>query len=101
MPSKATPVTIVKSATTNRHVELNKTKHDGSYSPGNVREKWRILKNVFVIAIAFMLHFTAFFGISNLQSSINANGALGTYTLAAIYGALLVSNVFLPVVMIR
>ncbi|XP_044732459.1 UNC93-like protein [Chrysoperla carnea] len=63
-------------------------------------EKWRIIKNVLIIAFAFMLHFTAFFGITNLQSSINANGALGTYTLAAIYGALILSNIFLPVLMI-
>lgn len=68
------------------------------YSP---REKWRIWKNVLIIGFAFMIHFTAFWGASNLQSSVNADESLGTFTLAAIYGSLILSNIFLPVVMIR
>ncbi|XP_015108923.1 UNC93-like protein [Diachasma alloeum] len=63
-------------------------------------ERWRILKNILMIGIAFMIHFTAFMGASNLQSSINADDSLGTSTLAAIYGSLIFSNVFLPVLMI-
>lgn len=64
-------------------------------------ENYRIIKNVLLIGIAFMLHFTAFHGTANLQSSINAKGALGSYTLAAIYGSLILSNIFLPAVVIR
>lgn len=64
-------------------------------------ERLRITKNVVVIGIAFMLHFTAFHGTANLQSSINAEGALGSYTLAAIYGSLILSNILLPAIVIR
>lgn len=64
-------------------------------------ENLRIAKNVIVIGMAFMLQFTAFHGTANLQSSINSDGAVGTYTLAAIYGSLILSNIFLPVIVIR
>lgn len=64
-------------------------------------ENLRIAKNVIVIGLAFMLHFTAFHGTANLQSSINSDGAVGTYTLASIYGSLILSNIFLPTIVIR
>ncbi|CAH1156082.1 unnamed protein product [Phaedon cochleariae] len=64
-------------------------------------ERWRIWKNVFLIGLSFMVHFTAFWGASNLQSSINAEAALGTITLAATYGSLIISNTFLPVLIIE
>ncbi|XP_028130120.2 UNC93-like protein isoform X1 [Diabrotica virgifera virgifera] len=61
----------------------------------------RIWKNVMLINLAFMVHFTAFWGASNLQSSVNAEGALGTFTLASIYGSLLISNILLPALVIK
>lgn len=64
-------------------------------------EKLRIVKNVVVLGIAFMVHFTAFHGTANLQSSVNADASLGTFTLASIYGSLILSNIFLPVIVIR
>lgn len=64
-------------------------------------ENLRITKNVIFLGLAFMLHFTAFHGTVNLQSSIHATASMGTYTLAAIYGSLIVSNIFLPVAVIR
>lgn len=64
-------------------------------------ENIRITKNVVVIGVAFMIHFTAFWGTSNLQSTINSDGALGSTTLAVIYGSLILSNIFLPVNIIR
>lgn len=70
---------------------------DSAFGP---KENWRIWKNVLVIGFAFMIHFTAFWGTSNLQSSVNSDGALGTFTLAAIYGSLILSNIFLPVIVI-
>ncbi|CAG9786874.1 unnamed protein product [Diatraea saccharalis] len=65
------------------------------------RETWRILKNVVVISSAFMLHFTAYSGAANLQSSINAEAGLGTASLAAVYAGLIFSNIFLPAVVIK
>ncbi|KAF5288409.1 hypothetical protein FQR65_LT12022 [Abscondita terminalis] len=64
-------------------------------------EKWRIWRNVLVLGFAFMIHFTAFWGASNLQSSVNADESLGTFTLAAIYGSLILSNIFLPTIVIK
>ncbi|XP_012282873.1 UNC93-like protein [Orussus abietinus] len=69
-------------------------------TPFEPAERWRITKNVLAIGFAFMVHFTAFMGASNLQSSINADHSLGTFTLAAIYGSLIFSNIFLPVLII-
>ncbi|KAK2575984.1 hypothetical protein KPH14_007345 [Odynerus spinipes] len=63
-------------------------------------ERWRIMKNILLIGTAFMVNFTAFMGASNLQSSINASQSLGTFTLAAIYGSLIFSNIFLPALVI-
>lgn len=64
-------------------------------------EKWRILKNISVISIAFMVQFTAFQGTANLQSSINATDGLGTVSLSAIYAAIVVSCIFIPTFVIR
>lgn len=47
-----------------------------------------------------MIHFTAFHGTANLQSSVNSDQSLGSKTLAAIYGSLILSNIFLPVIII-
>ncbi|XP_015183523.1 PREDICTED: UNC93-like protein [Polistes dominula] len=63
-------------------------------------ERWRIIKNILLIGIAFMMNFTAFMGATNLQSSINSSESLGTFTLAAIYGSLIFSNIFLPALVI-
>lgn len=65
------------------------------------RERFVITKNVIIIGLAFMIHFTAFHGTSNLQSSVNSDKALGTTTLAVIYGSLILSNIFLPMTVIR
>lgn len=65
------------------------------------REKWRILKNVTVISTAFTFLYTGFQGMMNIQSSINAEGGLGTISLAFIYGSLMVSCIFLPTIMIQ
>lgn len=64
-------------------------------------EKRRIWKNVLILGFAFMLHFTAFWGASNLQSSLNADEALGTLTLASIYASLIISNILLPSFVIK
>ncbi|XP_011264318.1 UNC93-like protein [Camponotus floridanus] len=63
-------------------------------------ERWRIIRNILAISCAFMMNFIAFMGASNLQSSVNADQSLGTFTLSAIYGSLLFSNIFLPALVI-
>lgn len=65
------------------------------------KEKWRILKNVSTISLAFMVQFTAFQGTANLQSSINAHESLGTVSLSAIYAALVLSCTFVPTFLIK
>lgn len=65
------------------------------------KEKWRILKNVSTVSLAFMVQFTAFQGTANLQSSINAREGLGTVSLSAIYAALVLSCIFVPTFLIK
>lgn len=64
-------------------------------------EKWRINRNIFILGLAFMIQFTAFHGTANLQSSVNSDEGAGTFTLAAIYFSLILSNIFLPAIIIR
>ncbi|XP_068633420.1 UNC93-like protein [Battus philenor] len=64
-------------------------------------EKWRINRNIFVLGFAFMVQFTAFHGAANLQSSVNSDASAGTFTLAAIYFSLILSNIFLPAIVIK
>ncbi|XP_071555288.1 UNC93-like protein isoform X1 [Temnothorax nylanderi] len=84
---------------------LNKTEMPGQFLKAPTpnfepSERWRIMKNILAIGCAFMVLFTAFMGAANLQSSINADQSLGTFTLSAIYGSLLFSNIFLPALII-
>ncbi|XP_066987255.1 UNC93-like protein [Macrobrachium rosenbergii] len=62
-------------------------------------EKYRMLKNVFVISFAFMFLFTSFNSMANLQSSINK--VQGTTALSTLYAALVVSCAFVPTWMIK
>lgn len=64
-------------------------------------EKWRINRNILILGFAFMIHFTAFHGTANLQSSVNSDAGAGAFTLAAIYGSLILSNIFLPAIVIK
>ncbi|OXA46753.1 UNC93-like protein [Folsomia candida] len=68
------------------------------YGPG---EKVRMLKNLIVICIAFMLLFTAFQSMASLQNSLNNVDGLGTYSLSVLYGSLVVSSMFLPTFLIQ
>ena len=65
------------------------------------KEKYKIIKNVIVISIAFMLQFTAYKSMSALQSSINKVDGLGTWSNTATYAGLLLSSLFLPSYMIK
>lgn len=65
------------------------------------REKLMMMKNVIVISIAFMLLFTSFQSMANLQSSINKVDGLGTYSLSVIYASLVISCMFVPTWLIK
>ncbi|XP_052063053.1 protein unc-93 homolog A-like [Mytilus californianus] len=58
--------------------------------------KFQILRNVAVISIGFLFIFIPFQSITNLQSTLNKEEGLGTGGLAIIYGALVISCMFLP-----
>ncbi|XP_071854941.1 protein unc-93 homolog A-like [Apostichopus japonicus] len=69
-----------------------------------VPEQWtkrRINRNVIVISFSFLLLFTAFQALSNLQSSINCDAGLGLASLSTIYATLILSSMFVPSIMIR
>ncbi|CAF4042969.1 unnamed protein product [Rotaria sordida] len=53
-------------------------------------------KNLFVICVAFLLQFTAFQAMSNLQSSLNIEANVGVNSLSIIYACLIISSIFLP-----
>ncbi|XP_069973711.1 UNC93-like protein isoform X2 [Penaeus vannamei] len=63
------------------------------------QEKFQMLKNVFIISIAFMFLFTSFNSMANLQSSINK--VEGTAALSTLYAALVISCAFVPTWMIK
>lgn len=69
-----------------------------------VPEHWtrgRINRNVLLISFSFLLLFTAFQALSNLQSSINCDAGLGLASLSTIYATLIISSMFVPSVVIR
>ncbi|CAG9561739.1 unnamed protein product [Danaus chrysippus] len=65
------------------------------------KTSWKILKNAVVMSLAFMIHFTAYNGTANLQSSINAEAGLGTTSLAVVCAGFIISNMFLPIIVIK
>ncbi|XP_046382287.1 UNC93-like protein [Ischnura elegans] len=72
-----------------------------SWFTNDLKERWDIGKNIIVISFAFMFHFTAFQGTANLQSSINAADGLGTMSLVAVFGAVVLSCTVVPTLIIR
>nr|XP_003419261.1 protein unc-93 homolog A isoform X2 [Loxodonta africana] len=61
----------------------------------------RSLKNVLVVSFGFLLLFTAYGGLQNLQSSLNSEAGLGVTSLSTLYGAILLSSMFLPPLLIK
>jgi len=75
---------------------------DGSNSGGGSNHtKANIWKNLLLICFAFLCNFISFGGVSNLQSSLNYTGGLGTGSLAVIYAALILSAMFVPSIVIK
>ncbi|KAK6185208.1 hypothetical protein SNE40_007493 [Patella caerulea] len=58
--------------------------------------RFQILKNLAVVSLGFFCLFTAFISISNLQTSLNIDDGVGPGSLSIIYGALVLSCMFLP-----
>ena len=71
-----------------------------SGEPIIVQSNFTIIKNVVVVSFAFLLLFTSFQSLQNLQSSLNQEGNLGLYSLIIIYAALILSCMFIPPAMI-
>ncbi|XP_016353291.1 protein unc-93 homolog A-like [Sinocyclocheilus anshuiensis] len=61
----------------------------------------RTTKNVLVVSFGFLLLFTAYGGLQSLQSSLNAEDGMGVISLSVIYGAIILSSMFLPPIMIK
>ncbi|XP_077999946.1 protein unc-93 homolog A-like [Glandiceps talaboti] len=60
-----------------------------------------IWKNVCCLCLAFLLSFTAFQSIQNLESSISAEANVGTASLSTMYGVFILSCNFAPLVIDR
>uniref|UniRef100_A0A671FH00 Protein unc-93 homolog A n=1 Tax=Rhinolophus ferrumequinum TaxID=59479 RepID=A0A671FH00_RHIFE len=61
----------------------------------------RSLRNVLVVSLGFLLLFTAYGGLQSLQSSLYSEEGLGVTVLSTLYGAMLLSSMFLPPLLIR
>ncbi|XP_062497689.1 protein unc-93 homolog A isoform X2 [Pezoporus occidentalis] len=61
----------------------------------------RNLKNVLIISFGFLLLFTAYGGLQNLQSSLHSEEGLGVASLSVLYAALILSSMFLPPILIK
>lgn len=70
-------------------------------SEGEVRVKkskksWKYRKNLLLLCISFILTFSAFRAIQNLQTSLNSKDKLGLISVSCIHGTMLFSGVFVP-----
>uniref|UniRef100_A0A673N3B2 Protein unc-93 homolog A n=1 Tax=Sinocyclocheilus rhinocerous TaxID=307959 RepID=A0A673N3B2_9TELE len=54
-----------------------------------------------LVSFGFLLLFTAYWGLQSLQSSLNAENGMGVISLSVIYGAIILSSMFLPPIMIK
>lgn len=70
---------------------------DAAEAPPNDKAlRLRTYKNLLVLCAAFLLQFTAFGAIGNLQSSLNTEANVGVNSLSIIYAFLVFSSIFLP-----
>lgn len=59
-------------------------------------ERYDIIKNIVVISVTFVLNFTAYASMQNLQTSLNLAEGLGIKSLVTIYVSLVISVLFIP-----
>ncbi|XP_078575851.1 protein unc-93 homolog A-like [Branchiostoma floridae x Branchiostoma japonicum] len=56
----------------------------------------RIWKNILVLASVFLLNFTAFKSLQNLQSTLNSEAGLGVVSLSCVYASMVLSCLYAP-----
>ena len=79
--------------------QIDRTVADNPPDPEVLDQKqlrFQTYKNLFVLCLAFLLQFTAFGAIGNLQSSLNTEANVGVNSLSIIYACLIFSSIFLP-----
>jgi len=79
--------------------QIDRTIIDNDISRGikaTKKLRFRTYKNLLVLCVAFLLQFTAFGAIGNLQSSLNTEANVGVNSLSIIYAFLIFSSIFLP-----
>ena len=79
--------------------QLEQTIIDNTILGGRAATKklrFQTYKNLLVLCVAFLLQFTAFGAIGNLQSSLNTEADVGVNSLSIIYAFLIFSSIFLP-----
>jgi len=62
--------------------------------------KCRILKNIVLLAFAFLLDATPIIGLARLQSSLHRVDGLGVIASSVLYGSVIISSMFLPKLLI-
>lgn len=72
-----------------------------SYIDRSTMLKKGIFKNLFVLFFGFMLLFSAFMALANLQSTMNNAGSIGVLSQSAIYGAMIAGGLLLPKLVIK
>lgn len=75
-------------------------KANNEYEVSQPQSNIMIMKNVIVVSFAFLLLFTSFQSLQNLQSSLNKDNNLGLISLIVIYASLILSCMFVPPVLI-
>ncbi|XP_066286576.1 protein unc-93 homolog A-like [Branchiostoma lanceolatum] len=56
----------------------------------------RIWKNLIALSLVFMVNWTAFEAIQNLQSTLNSEAGLGVVSLSCVYGSMVLSCLYAP-----
>lgn len=91
------------SPTRHRHRQLSTGDNEIYARPSSLRggvplkhSRWRYRKNLIVLSISFILIFTAFRSIQNLQSSLNTEGRLGVIAMACVHGTMFLTCLFAP-----
>ena len=94
-------IALEEPTATKGNSQTTSDQNDGkSKEPINDQSNFTILKNVVVVSFAFLLLFTSFQSLQNLQSSLNQEGNLGLISLITIYSSLILSCMFVPPAMI-